>query len=1188
MPGPIVRPTVGPMVDQTQDTVQEVLTKIGLGRLPVDPAEAERHLAELRTLHPAQPAEARVPSAPGPRRVGRRLAREWERASIARERIRHAWDAPHNRVGWKVAHLKLLRRPTLSPPTLAVLAAFAVVVLWRYLPFSFHESTAATAIAGFLFATLLGSAVAATWGELFRCPYYSWRIRRRLAKAPWCVLPTTSGKLRAELMGRDESRLKVPRRELYDDLLPGILDRSRRDVQIIVGGPGTGKTTALVDISELLARMGIVPVVVPLWGQMPESLVDEAKKRFVQHSGSLLHSEARLGEVWEWLRAHRRVVVLVDDLDRIAPDGERGFMLRCALNDLAGAGLPAVVTTRPAGIPAGLAASAINLEDLDEEAAVEHVLRVAREQPGTIAKELTGLQVTGNVALWIREGKFAEVPFYLELLARLVAARRCEELAPASALVRDRDKFGRVRLREDGRCEWNPLWVRFRLLERFYDEIADGHVHQWLAIDTRERRSCLASLSETALATLAAKALRALPEQEWRDGQEWRDESESDAPLRVKIEDFLNPDDRSEIDEGERTTVSVHEVIDTAERLRMLDRDPKGELHFSHRILQAYLAGRCLAKQLREQPVDATWPKGKRLDWLGALLDPRHPERMTAHMTLIFAALRATVENEFADHDGDGAPGLAAEIDLLMSRLVNEAMRKVTPPSSSQLESKAKRRLDPRRAFDAEGHRVDPDDALAMLTTAAEIARATGELERAPEILENVKKAPGATRWTKLNAISAVATLTDAAKRAPEDPVKEQWTRIWEFARDPDDAVRRAASEAMADDAFSAYDALEPAIDGLLSRAAIKSAHDLPLDAPCSDRKNGHLHLDGGPSRSALDAYGIKGEATETLSLRALGWILPAIVSGLREHPVRLLESGAGSAQRRNRAAGDARGDKISEDDYADLVNRARQALERLVVLAFQRRFPELEASVAQGFKSDAMRHAGDFERSGGPGFVASNRQLVSDICLDNAHYWYARMVLHQALGLYTIAGSSPQVALDTYARLLQHGGEPHPFVWRAARQARRAVLRYLIGSSRWSAFIWADEGDAVSRRQAAMNPIAAQLVGDVTLLLNLRESASDDRQTQSARVSQLPYCLSRSKERLEILGAGCSKRCGYGLCPLAEAPVDEPDGKRTISRAFCRGQQRLAARGVPPWQQGIRRKALKEFWFEMEQRART
>jgi hypothetical protein len=131
--------------------------------------------------------------------------------------------------------------------------------------------------------------------------------------------------------------------------------------------------------------------------------------------------------------------------------------------------------------------------------------------------------------------------------------------------------------------------------------------------------------------------------------------------------------------------------------------------------------------------------------------------------------------------------------------------------------------------------------------------------------------------------------------------------------------------------------------------------------------------------------------------------MLPAIVTGLRE---------------------DAWTDETGGDEAdarAAYSERARRALGRLVDLAFSRKgYYDLEASLAQGFKGDAMRHADDVNGSvSGPGWVAGNRELAAEICLPNANFWYAKMLLHQALGLYAIVGSDAPETLDTYSQVM-------------------------------------------------------------------------------------------------------------------------------------------------------------------------
>ncbi|MGC1850886.1 MAG: ATP-binding protein [Solirubrobacterales bacterium] len=1098
--------------------------------------------------------------APRLRRVGRRLAAEAERLTLAFEAVRRAVSAPHGRIGRFLVRWRLRLKALLNPQLLFALAILVPVAVWRVVLRPSDGSVGAIVSSAVFGAVLIG-AIAAFWLGVVRAPFTAWRIRRRIVKRPESVLPTTSPHRQAELMARDEELPIVPRDDLYDEILPGILDRRHSDIQMVVGEPGAGKTTALIGLAQRLARIGIVPVVVPIWGEMPTDLIETAEKRFKRLAGSLLGSNAHLDEVWRWLCAQRRVVLAIDDIDRIAPDGDRGFLLRRGLDELAGENLPAVVTSRPAGIPAGLAASAIDLDQLDQEAAVDHVLHVADSEPGAPAGGSQTDRVRGTVAQWVREGKFAEVPFYLELLARLVAVGRCEELSPASAVWGEGGNIGKARRKGDGGYEWNPQWVRFLLLERFYAEVAQGRVHRWLAIESRERSSCLTALSETALSTLAAVAMQARENAAREQG-----EKESGSKVRVRIEDFLESDDRAVFDGTKRRTVSAHEVVDTGERLRILDRDPSGKLHFHHRIMQAYLAGRCLAKRgagpRRRDNQD--WLEAKSPDWIGALLDPSHPERLTAQMTLTFAALRAADEEPSAgNRERPQSPQL---VETVLESLVGQARRMLPgkvrtdgrkPAGASDADDA---RLDPRKRFHPEERRKDPDDALAKLATAAEIARATGTKGRFEEIVAGTRRANGATKWTKLQAIPSIAALDLPAA----------WHCMWEFARDPDQEVRRAASEAIADDALSAYRALESPIEALMERAARRSARGLPLDSPGRSAAVAGSH-EAGNGRGRQDSYDEGWSESEDIpSLQALGWILPAIVSGLREY----LD------------------DPPSVDRLdAERVRSAREALEQFVMLAFQGGgHHELEASLAQGFKSDAMRHANAPDWRKGPGLVAHNRRFVTDFCIDNADYWYARLVLHQALALYTIAGSNLHVALDIYGRMPRRDREPHPFVWRAARLAKRAVARNSIGSDRWGALLWVDEGVAVSRRPAEMSRASTQLVADVTLLLNLRECAPEDRQAHFPHMRELPHCLSGSPDREEILGAGCPPSCGYGLCPLRQPPPDEPNGQRTVSRAFCRDQHEIADRHrPPPWQRkNIKRRDLREFWRQMERRART
>jgi hypothetical protein len=517
---------------------------------------------------------------------------------------------------------------------------------------------------------------------------------------------------------------------------------------------------------------------------------------------------------------------------------------------------------------------------------------------------------------------------------------------------------------------------------------------------------------------------------------------------------------------------------------------------------------------------------------------------------------------------------------------------------------------DPRQARDPEQRR-DPDDALIKLTTAADVAQATAAPDKQPhkeghcppgqdtyqphregaaitqcDVLDLVHETKFVTRWTKLNAIKAIAALE----------VPDRWRRIWQFARDPDYAVRQAASMALERDACNAYCAIETDIEKLILRAAALSALDQNLEKPTGDKSKTQ------PDGRAYDIG--QWSLDDVLGLSALGTVLPAIVSGLQEDPAaaRALASWQGrdgSDGDGQRSVGSGADANMSPELRIPYARRARDALDHLAALTFQGDHHMLERMVAQGFRADAMRHAtGDgqagrpLDRSrAGPGWVAAHERLVATIGLCQAEHWYAQLVLGQALALYTIAGGSRQVGYEILASCLHRGGPyGHAFTQQALRLARTAVRRHSVHSKRWQAFIWDDETSGSNKRPVSLTNRTAQLLGDVnvTILLDLSESAQDDRQEASVHMDELPYCLHRSRDRSEIIGTGCPPECGWNLCPYKQPPPDEPNEHHGVSRAFCRQQRWIARHHSPPWQRRISGRHLAAFWQEMERRART
>jgi hypothetical protein len=1255
---------------------------------------AKRHLEELTARQGAPAASAPPTSSPRLRAAGRRLqhvgAHVHDLAGSAWRFVKSPRRAPGR---WWVRLRLLSPGQTFNGLTLLTIGFAVALGLSAYVA-SLSLSQPAIGFAPFdepfehglwsgglwgtigsaLFVGAVVGVLASTWRAAIWHPYLARRIRRQVRKRPDCVLLPSLSRRAVRLAPRDEPIAIVPRNELYDQLTPGILSRRRKDVQIVVGDPGCGKTTALIGIAGLLAKLGFVPVLVPLRSLDDVDLVELGRERFKQQIESYVRSDGEAEELWRWLRRRRRVTVLCDDLDRLSPDGERGFVLRKAIADATAADVSVIVTARPAGVPAGIAASAIDLGQLDPQEAVASVIQGARNDPGFRAFEEVPRQA---IEQWVEAGRLADVPYYLELLAQLVAAGRFPHLPEPVASLAGQQR-GVYRHRPDGTLEWNRWWVYFLLLERYYEATTAGRVRRGMGIEPRERESALTLLQDAALGTLTAAALEA------RATLEPRERQARARPERTRIEDFIGSDDRplhaTAAAAGathRRPRVSAQEVIETGERLRLLDRDAGDEPQFRHRITQAYLAGRRLAV-LEFERIHA--PGGgcapARADTIDLLLDRRHPEKLTALTALTFAALCADAERRTTEErartsedpaeatvdaararswgkvaqliawklldsayasldEGTAAspapaPAAPARAPLLVTLLVAAPGTRLAAlwsllatistrnrDGAGDRASCGPRDLDPMHVRNPDA-RCDPDDALIKLTTAADVARAI-ECEEGkadahagvagdPDALVRWRKrrrwpAPGAaicqceilaavrasgfvTRWTKLNAIAAIAALTAPAR----------WQRIWEFARDPDYEVRQAAGDVLDRDAFEAYRALEGDIARLLTRAAARSALGLPLLRPLAGEQAQQLSTEEkGYDASVWDRQDVEG-------LKALGSVLPAIVSGLREDPSAHAPeawrghdgSDADSPERRARPlTGDGAGD-TTRADFTLYVRHARTALEQLVALAFQGGCHDLEAAVAKGFRSDAMRHVDDAEPRGGsshrgPGWVANHARLVATVGLGRAEFWYAQLVLGQALALYAVAGANRQLAYDALARSLHRGGTArHPFTQRAVRMARAAVRRADLRGQRWRAYVWPDEVQGSHRHHVGLRNATAQLLADVTILLDLNEGAEEDRQDPFGYMRELPYCLHGSRDRREILAAGCPPECGWNLCPYKQPPPDEPNEHRGVSRAFCRQQRWIAWHRQPAWQRAISHRRLASFWEEMERRART
>ena len=1148
---------------------------------PVEEAEARAHIASVAERQRAARGTIEQVSVPWLRKRGRQLVQVWTWISkIAGKVWRRIVDS-HRWPGRVFRHLSLFR----ITETFSIWMVIWIVVAVGAGHFVFTEPTDSVQkwLANWALAGSIGALLAVVWHDLIKSPHTMRRVRRRVVDEAEALLRATLAEQATKIVELDPPVDTVRRDELYDELLPGALAR-KKDVQIVVGDPGAGKTTALIDLAAVLAKIGLMPVLLEMRGERrSDELIERARERFEQLARPYVKTNADAEIVWRWMCKRRRVAILVDDIDQIGYDGEPGFAMRRLLEDVATEGQAVIVTARPAGVPAGIAASAIPIEPLSFDNAVDLAAKPSKKrEPGALAPSSPP---RAEIERWVHEGELTDAPLYLEALAELTAVGACPDLPEDPERWGGTERPGRWREVAPDKRKWNPLWVRYMLLRSFYDGIVKEKVRPSLAIKTSDREQSVTAIEGAALGALGATG-RVAAVAATHGGE--LSEAGDELPKRSKLVDFIGIDDRGA---GEtpgatgtsrrpRTAVSQHEAIDTCERLRILEPDRTGEPQFRHRIMQAFLAGRYLAKigQKEGEPGGrAPNDEGNEAepdlrvnsfdDWIDALMDSRHPEKLTAHLALTFAAIHAD-ERSLEEMDA-GWDDLAREI---VTRLVAEADGD-SPVAESEEETPLARRVDPMQEAPDPATRFDPDDRLIKLTTAANLAALLRQskqpkhgclsegpvstlvarlcahkvpanpIEHPEQITELVCSTHGAMRWTKLQALPAIARLDGT----------EAWVTIWtHFTGDDDYDVRRAAGGELDRNAWKAYPHLRERIEEHILRAGYRASKG-----------------------KALKSEDSKDRSWSKKSFEALGWVLPAIVSGLSEEL---------------RGEGEGHG-KSSKSKPQNSLDGARAQLGRFATLAFEGGRPELEDSLAQGFKADAMCHASDpNKRFKGPGWVASNRRLTADIALPRAESWYARMLLYQALALYAITGANRDDTMDVFAYRLHRTRERHPLARRAAKLARKAVRHARFKGPRWEAFVWNDDVEGSGRLPAVLSLGTAQLVGDVTVLVDLKEGSAPDHHESFGHMEELPYCLSGSPNRHEILGTGCPSQCGWGFCPYRAASPDEPTKHRGVSRGFSRGERRLAGKfGAmpPPWQRRIRRRRMREFWEQMEFKAR-
>jgi hypothetical protein len=174
-------------------------------------------------------------------------------------------------------------------------------------------------------------------------------------------------------------------------------------------------------------------------------------------------------------------------------------------------------------------------------------------------------------------------------------------------------------------------------------------------------------------------------------------------------------------------------------------------------------------------------------------------------------------------------------------------------------------------------------------------------------------------------------------------------------------------------------------------------------------------------------------------------------------------------------------------------------------------------------------------------------------------------------------------------------GEQYHPFVRATATLCKRALdeisaMEHSDVDACIDHYVWDDEGVVVSRAPRDMDDEAVQLVGEMTVLLDMNEGRTADERKRFGSTHDLPYCMQSSRNRSEFFeGYSDDGRppCELRYCPL-RPPVDRLSAHREISRAFCHYQRRHASAKTAKrlWGSAVENDALRKFWRELESRA--
>ncbi len=1043
-----------------------------------------------------------------------------------------------------------------------------------------------------LFMPFLTLALATVTYLFFRFSHVR-RAYLRKARLDPHELVETAGGIFGRVVGRDQ---------LCSILMEDLRDRRFRRTHVVVGGVGTGKTALVVLLTQRLAEHGAMPVPLRLRDAKKDLDFRElAFERFCREVQGHVRSAAEAEKVWRRLCQQGRIVLLADGLEE-ALTGEqeqRDTIIRLAIRRANDEALPLIITSRPHASLRGMEASLTELEPLSEEAALRYI------SSGSSGEDRQRLD-------WIVDkAGIAQAPTYLQIAAELHDVGLLER-----ALTGPSEEEA-VETRGGDRTA-----LRLHLLDTWISALVHGRFQPELPLAQEERQATIHYLSALACAGLGL------------------DTSEvafthvvGEKNRKPSFPEIARALGRRVRDSGIDIRLAAH----WGGRMGLVEVSGN-HVRFQHSVIQAHLGARFLNAVIHPDVLSESKPgfffpaaleKPGRELLMAMVLYSRTPEGACVHEEVSAAGA------EGADSDRDPWCPVSTARDLLWqaacrAQTVVDVSDDETPETSPLAD-----RTSHSKALElyAAALEIDSLDAKpqqkritwGLFTSWQDLrARDPHTLRVAKALL--VDRFGEAMRWV-------------AQQRTLDEPA---YLDLFDIARiEPSYRIRVAIAHEIGAGGDRAFAALHPSLPGPQApedqrvnrepdwrenlwvkqdpdwreNLRVKQGPDIAGKQEIKPHRRGESNVarwnrelrereeqrQEERRRERNDREAQEQAARENIMC---AWLIPLLVGSVTTHrhqdtPYEFLESWV-------RCVG------LSADATDG------PALDLSV-----------EVALAQGFKFAANR------RQRHPHARPEAREYLREQAWDmlkRTRFWFTRITLLHALTLWdlpdgvTVTRPSRSHEADPAEQvrqwLAQPGGEPeHPFVTAAAE-----LCVWAMETRQPERFLWIDESGVAahvgsqtaqgevrkhnlwippSTGWSALHPRAQQLLADVLLLLNLAERGDWPkdrlRRLQHTARPVLPPCLARGRSPLDPgravvrttssqAGSNCRDDCAFELCPY---PPKGLDGHRVeLGEAFCRAQSTLLSRSrsflrpKAPWQHGVSRRELRQFWEQMGRRA--